>query len=167
MVMKAAAFLLLLLLFQQAGAQNAAPCSAPEVKQFDFWVGDWTATWADTLHGTNHVERIMDGCTVQENFTDPQKKYSGKSWTVYNAALKQWQQTWIDNQGAYIALTGGLVGDSMILTTAERVTPKGTMIARMVFYHITPASFDWSWEASTDSGLTWKPAWQIHYTRRL
>jgi len=157
---------LLLLFFFNAGAQNANPCEAPEVKQFDFWVGDWIATWGDTLHGTNHIERIMEGCTVQENFNDPRLHYSGKSWTVYNANNKLWQQTWVDSQGAYIALTGGQVGDSIVLTTTERITPKGKLISRMVFYHITPTSFDWSWEASTDSGLTWKPSWQIHYTRR-
>jgi len=48
---------LLLLFFFNAGAQNANPCEAPEVKQFDFWVGDWIATWGDTLHGTNHIRK--------------------------------------------------------------------------------------------------------------
>lgn len=50
-------------IFLTAKAQNTKPCSAPEIKQFDFWVGDWNLTWADTMHGNNRIEKIMDGCT--------------------------------------------------------------------------------------------------------
>ena len=39
---------------------NQKPCSAPEASQFDFWVGDWELTWSDTLHGTNHVEKLLE-----------------------------------------------------------------------------------------------------------
>jgi hypothetical protein len=98
----------------KSSAQNNSPCSLPEASQFDFWLGDWNLTWNDTLHGTNHVEKIMSGCAVQENFTDPKLNYIGKSWSVYNKNFRQWQQTWVDNQGGYIALTGGMQGDSMI-----------------------------------------------------
>lgn len=150
---------------------NAQPCSSPEASQFDFWLGDWTLTWSDTLHGTNHVEKIMGGCTVQENFTDPSINYLGKSWTVYNKNYNHWQQTWVDNQGGYIALTGGRAGDSMVLTTAERsvsgnLSATGKIISRMVFYNISSDSFSWNWEASTDGGKTWKINWHIQYRRK-
>ena len=148
------------------------PCSASEASQFDFWVGNWQLTWNDTSHGTNKINKILDGCGVQENFYDPAMNYKGQSWSVYNQNAKQWQQTWVDNQGGYIALTGGMTGDSMVLTTAERtvpakVSPTGKIISRMVFYNIKSNSFDWSWEASTDGGKTWKNSWLIHYKRKL
>lgn len=157
-----------------AKAQNQnqqKPCSAPEASQFDFWVGDWIATWGDTLHGTNRIEKMFGNCTIHENFSDPRIGFLGQSWSVYNTNYKQWQQTWVDNQGGYIALTGGMVGDSMILTTAERtvpvkMSPTGKLISRMVYYNIKPNSFDWSWEASTDGGRTWKTNWLIHYKRK-
>ena len=150
---------------------NTKPCSAPEASQFDFWVGEWTATWADTLHGTNRIEKIFGNCTIHENFPDPNTKFLGQSWSVYNANYKMWQQTWVDSNGGYIALTGGMVGDSMILTTAERtvpiqVSPTGKIKSRMVYYNIKRNSFDWSWEASNDGGGTWKQNWLIHYTRK-
>ena len=156
-----------------ASPQNnpSSPCALPEASQFDFWLGDWNGTWSDTLHGTNHVEKIMEGCTVQENFADPRLNYLGKSWTVYNKNYKLWQQTWVDNQGGYISLTGGKTGDSMILTTQERSVPvnisaTGKLISRMVFYNIQQQSFDWNWEASTDGGKSWKLNWHIHYIRK-
>jgi hypothetical protein len=151
---------------------NATPCSAPEASQFDFWTGDWNLTWSDTLHGTNHVEKIFGTCATQENFTDPNTNFHGKSWSVYNTNYKMWQQTWVDDQGGYIALTGGMTGDSMVLATAEKTVPQkisasGKIISRMVYYNIAKNSFDWNWEASTDSGKSWKINWHIHYERKV
>lgn len=146
---------------------NQQPCTSPEASQFDFWLGDWNLTWNDTLHGTNHVEKIMGGCTVQENFLDPKLNFAGKSWSVYNPNYKIWQQTWVDNQGGYIALTGGMENGKIILKTPERQTPKGKMQSRMVFYNMAKDSFDWNWEASTDSGNTWQLKWKIHYERKM
>lgn len=154
-----------------AQSPGQKPCSSPEAAQFDFWVGDWNLTWNDSLHGSNHIQKIFGNCTIHENFSDPRLNYLGQSWTVYNSNYRQWQQTWVDNQGGYIALTGGKVGDSMVLTTAERTVPvkisaTGKIINRMVFYNIKSDSFDWNWEASIDGGLTWKSNWKIHYDRK-
>jgi len=128
---------------------NQKPCSAAEASQFDFWVGDWELTWSDTLHGTNHVEKLFGNCTVHENFRDPKTNFLGQSWSVYNANYKQWQQTWVDNKGGYITLTGRMAGDSLVLTTAERTVPasisaSGKLTSRMVYYNIKPDLFDWA-----------------------
>ena len=155
-----------------ASAQNPAPpCTAKEASQFDFWIGEWDLTWNDSLKGSNRIEKMFGNCTVHENFSDPKTGYLGQSWSVYNANYKVWQQTWVDNGGSYIHLTGGMSGDSMILKTAERnvptsVSPTGRIVNRMVFHNIKKDSFDWSWEASTDGGQTWKPSWQIRYQRK-
>jgi hypothetical protein len=170
--MKKAAFFLLLLYCNDGFAQAAQkPCAAPEASQFDFWIGDWNLTWSDSLYGTNHVEKLWGNCTVHENFSDPATNYQGQSWSVYSTNYKIWQQTWVDSQGGYIHLTGGMNSDSLILLTQERpvppsVSPTGKMTNRMVYYNIKRDSFDWSWEASTDGGKTWKPSWQIHYQRK-
>lgn len=150
---------------------NQKPCTAPEASQFNFWVGDWIATWNDTLHGTNHIEKLFGNCTIHENFSDPNSNFLGQSWSVYNANNKKWQQTWVDNQGGYITFTGEMIGDSMILTTAERTVPttvstSGKIMSRMVYFNIKPNSFDWSWEASTNGGKSWKQNWLIHYRRK-
>lgn len=161
-------FILLITAFTKA---QPKPCSAPEASQFNFWVGNWDLTWNDSLHGTNRVEQMFGNCTIHENFSDPRLSYLGQSWSVYNPNNKQWQQTWVDNQGGYIPLTGGMVKDSMILLTAERnvptrISPTGKLISRMVYYNITRDTFDWSWQASTDGGSVWKTNWLIHYKRK-
>jgi hypothetical protein len=164
-----------LLIFLLSGsiclAQTPKPCSSPESSQFDFWIGEWNLTWNDTMQGTNRIEKMFGNCTVHENFSDQRIGYLGESWSVYDSNYKQWKQTWVDNQGGYIALTGGMKADSMILSTAERTVPfkissTGKMVSRMVFYNIKPNSFDWIWESSADGGLSWKPSWKIHYERK-
>jgi hypothetical protein len=146
-------------------AQNTKPCSAPQAAQFDFWIGDWDLTWQDTLHGTNHIEKLFGNCTVHENFNGS-GNYLGQSWSVYKPSTNQWQQTWVDNQGGYIALTGSWDGKQMVLNTGETQTPKGKQSFRMVYYNIQPNSFDWRWESTSDEGKTWNPNWQIHYERK-
>ena len=50
----------------------APPCSAPEHKQFDFWIGDWdgdtTTPGAAPGKSRNRIERILGGCVIWENF---------------------------------------------------------------------------------------------------
>ena len=43
-----------------AGAgQTPAPCSTPEYRQFDFWIGDWVVyTPAGQIAGTNKIEQV-------------------------------------------------------------------------------------------------------------
>ena len=143
------------------------PCTAPEANQFDFWIGEWDLYSADTITGSNKIYKVLDACTVQENFSNPKNGYVGKSWSVYDPQSKLWQQTWVDNQGRYIPLTGKFEVGKMTLTTPPRKLPNRKEItSRMIFFNITKDSFDWDWQASHDGGTTWKSSWLIHYVRK-
>ena len=162
-----ACLLLTLSIGKTQNSNNQKPCSSTEASQFNFWIGDWELTWNDTSHGTNRVQKIMDGCAVNENFYSPALKYSGSSWSMYNPRLKLWQQTWIDNQGGYIALSGKFENNEMTLTTASQKLPDGSeIISRMVFFNITPQNFDWRWESTKDNSASWQTNWLIHYKRK-
>jgi len=66
-------------------------------------------------------------------------------------------QTWVDNQGGYIVLTGGMEGDKMILKTEEQKFATGSKISR--WFSTTSKKdfiFDWRWKASTDHGTSGK-----------
>jgi hypothetical protein len=156
----------------KAPPPQPAPCTAPELHQLDFWVGDWELTWpahgqAPAGTGTNHVEKILGGCAFQESFAaaGPQRLV-GRSVSAYNPQLKIWEQTWVDNQGSYIALTGGFKDGAMTLTQRALGPDGKPRLARMVYLNIKPDSFDWHWESSTDEGKTWKLNWEIHYKRK-
>ena len=59
--------------------------------EFDFWLGEWELTWGENEHGTNRIERIMDGAVVQENFEGD--GYRGMSVSVFSKEDSRWHQT--------------------------------------------------------------------------
>ncbi len=150
---------------------KTAPCSAQEFRQFDFWVGDWDLTWPGQngqpeQHGHNRVNRELSDCVIHENFSDQANPpFQGTSLSVFNPRLGKWQQTWADNQGAYMEFAGEFKEGQMALS--REVTLNGKQVLqRMVYKNIKPDSLDWSWERSEDGGATWKVVWPIHYQRR-
>lgn len=148
------------------------PCSSKEAHQFDFWIGNWKAKWNNkegkSFSGTNLVKRLLDGCVIEENFNgNPGSPLVGKSFSVYNANLKKWQQTWVDNQGGYLDFTGKFNNEKMVLQRTAIDKNGNKFLQRMVYYNISENSFDWNWEISKDNGKTWTLRWQIHYSRIL
>ena len=154
-----------------AAANAPPPCSAPEAKQFDFWVGDWKVRWNATPAGEpagtgrNRVRRILGGCVVEENFsTDEAQPLIGRSVSTWNSQRKRWLQTWVDNQGSYLDFSGEFKNGRMILAR-EAVDGNGLQLRqRMVFENIAGDRFDWRWESSRADG-EWKLLWLLHYER--
>jgi hypothetical protein len=107
-------------------AHQPKPCSEPEQKQLEFWVGDWDLTWpgqngGEAGHGTNSIKRIMDGCVVLENFSgENSMPLRGTSVSLFDARSGKWKQTWVDNQGGYLDFTGEFKGRQMILAREVR-----------------------------------------------
>lgn len=139
---------------------------------FDFWVGTWELTWEDadgsTAYGSNHIEKILGGNVIKENFkasSGSYKGFVGKSFSVYNPRTEKWKQTWVDNEGGYLDFTGVVEGNKRIFKR-EGVNQEGEKILqRMVFYDITETSFTWDWQISEDNGQTWQLRWRIFYVR--
>jgi hypothetical protein len=157
---------------QNQPAAQPRPCSEPEQKQLEFWVGEWDLTWpgnhpGETAHGTNSVRRILDGCIVQENFSGGDAMpLRGQSVSIFDITAGKWKQTWVDNEGGYLDFTGEFKDGQMILAR-EATRPDGSKgLQRMVFKNITSDEFDWSWEGSKDGGKTWTVVWPIHYKRK-
>lgn len=142
-----------------------------ETSQFDFWVGSWKCSGesydasgkATHTDATNTIVKSFDGHVVQEDFH--QGGYHGMSMSVYDPNAKLWRQTWVDNGGAYIALTGSFEKGKMTLQTLPRPN-KPDSASRMVFSNIQKNSFDWNWESTTDGGKSWKLQWRLHYERQ-
>lgn len=159
---------------QMASASPAAPpppCSAPEFRQMDFWLGTWDVQWQATPgtpagRGTNTITREYDGCVIQEAFDGGPATGNliGHSVSTYHAPLKKWRQTWVDNQGGYFALVGGPEGDTFVLVSSR--LQDNSPVQRMVFENIKPNSLTWRWQKTPDAGKTWQDQWVILYARR-
>lgn len=159
-------FAITLTVFSSAFAQE------DKIPSYDFWVGQWNLTWDDgegkTGRGTNNIIKILDGKVIQENFealAGKFKGFKGMSMSVYSPQRKTWKQSWTDNQGGYFDFTGGEKDGNLTFETAKRDKDGTWSQQRMVFYNISENSLTWDWEATTDSGKTWKLQWRINYER--
>lgn len=154
-----------------ANAQTSISELEPE-EYFDFWLGEWELTWEDgdgtTAHGTNRVERVLDGKVIKENFeaySGAYEGFKGKSYSVYQSQFGSWKQTWVDNSGGYLDFSGEFDGNKRIFKR-EGMNPQGQeILQRMVFYDVAEDSMTWDWEISEDNGETWQLRWRIFYER--
>jgi hypothetical protein len=153
-------------------AVGSAQEMQPDSTLFNFWEGHWELTWTTqngvTAHGTNHIERILDGRVLQENFQaaedGPLQGYAGKSWSMIDKRSSSWKQTWVDSQGAYLPFTGGTLSDGTPYF-GRKISRQGQPVwQRMRFLDIKPNAFVWIWESSKDS-VHWSTAWKINYRR--
>ena len=131
---------------------------------FDFWAGVWDCEF-DGGHAVNTIGREFDGKVIVERFAmDRPQVWNGTSMSVFHPQLHVWQQTWVDQGGAYWHFVGGTVEGDPSFLTPDRVDDH-QLFKRMVFSDIADDSFHWRWESSPD-GETWTENWAIDYTRR-
>lgn len=159
-----------------AGAQTtaAAPtppppaCTAPEHRQFDFWVGYWDVypTGKSKLVAHSLIEKLYAGCAVRENWM-PLVPGSGGSLNNYMATDKRWHQTWLDSSNARVDFAGGLVGAKMVLMGmwADVNGPGKDGLVRMSYTPNADGSVRQFGEVSTDHGLTWSSSFDFTYKK--
>ena len=155
---------------REQAEHNLKPCaSTPENRQFDFWLGDWNVvtTQGAVPAGSSRIELILGDCVVQENWQSDGNPYSGKSYNTYNAALKRWEQYWVDNSGGNIFFYGGLKDGVMDYWTDEIPQPGGPALKRHLrFFNLGPDKVRQFSQGSTDGGKTWKPEYDFTYLRK-
>ena len=155
-----------------AEAQNL-PCSKPEFRQFDFWVGEWEAYAPNGKKGgDSKISLILDSCVILEEWTSTGAQqgliYAGKSFNSYNDATKQWQQTWTDNTGNTTEFLRGEGSNGKIVYYADKVVgPKGeSFMRRLTFTKLSNDKVRQLGERSDDSGKTWTTEYDLEYRRK-
>lgn len=151
--------------------KNQRPCAyTQENRQFDFWVGEWsvTTTQGGVPAGDSKIELILEDCVVLENWKTSGGPYSGKSYNVYNAALKRWEQYWVDNVGGNIFFHGELAKDGVMdYWTDDIPQPNGPALRRhLQFIPSGPDTVRQYSRGSTDGGKTWTVEYDFTYARK-
>lgn len=154
----------------ETARKNDAPCRfRGENRQFDFWLGDWTVatTQEHTTVGASHIESVIGDCAIWENWTSlSDSGYTGKSYNVYNAEQKRWEQFWIDNQGGVIHFFGNPNAGVMDFHTDPLPQPDGKALQRRLrFFNEGADQVRQLSEGSTDNGSTWTVEYDFTYTR--
>jgi tetratricopeptide (TPR) repeat protein len=148
---------------------NGAPCKntkVPEYRQLDFWVGQWDVFDA---HGNqvaaDNVDLILKGCVISENWTDALGA-EGKSYSRYNAPMKQWEQYWVDEGPTRMFFTGHFEHGEMRFQT-EGFTNAGEPVKRrLTFSELSDGSVRQLAEISKDSGANFKVEYDLTYKKR-
>ena len=159
-----------------AGAGAAAPaanpavpkCPAPEVRQFDFWVGDWDTFETDnSVPGSiarAQVEPIAAGCAIHELY-EQTDGLIGDSILSYDAVKKSWQQTWVTNRGSFMYLTGAFKDGAVTLEGESHLRDGKTVLMRITWkaegLHVREFAV-----ASADGGKKWAPAFDVTFKKR-
>lgn len=147
--------------------KNARPCRYDDdARAFDFWVGDWDVTVQGAPAGTSHVELILEGCVVFENWTATVGG-TGKSFNLWDKSRQRWQQTWVDNRGTLLELHGTFTEPGKLVYENHVPGPDGKGPKnRMTFTRLGPDQVRQLWEQSTDGGATWVVTFDGDYRRK-
>jgi tetratricopeptide (TPR) repeat protein len=145
------------------------PCDyAPENRQFDFWLGEWSVvtTAGNMPAGTSRIEKILNGCVILENWTSANSGYQGKSYNSYNTSLKRWEQFWADNSQGMIHFYGTLKDGVMDYWTDPLPQPDGKLLKRhLQFIPLSPEKVRQFSQGSNDDGKTWFVEYDFTYNR--
>jgi tetratricopeptide (TPR) repeat protein len=151
--------------------QNARPCAyANENRQLDFWLGEWdvSTTQGAVPAGTSKIELILEDCVVQENWKSMASPYSGKSYNIYDAALKRWEQYWVDNVGGNIFFHGELAKDGVMDYWTDDIpqSPGPALRRHLQFIPMGADKVRQFSRGSTDGGKTWNVEYDFTYIRK-
>ena len=140
-------------------------CSAPEYRQFDFWLGDWDAIEVGSTipEARVKVTSVLEGCAVREEY-DAADGHEGESLSIYDRSRKVWHQSWFTNRGQFLAIEGSFKDGEMVLAGTERTMDGKEKLVRG------------SWKpegqnvretavTSIDGGRTWKPWFDLEFRR--
>ena len=160
------------------------PCSSPEARAFDFWIGDWAiqqkilrpdGTWLK-FEAKTSVSPILDGCAIIEHWEgtvqffwegmqapEPMK---GLSVRAYDPKTDRWYIHWMDSRtprfgGPYVGGFDENRGEFF----REWETPQGKRLGRITFSDITTDSVVWALAVSGDEGQTWSTLWIMEMYR--
>jgi tetratricopeptide (TPR) repeat protein len=146
---------------------NSFPCKYnAEHQQFDFWVGEWTVkqTGVDQVMGSSSIQKILDDCVVLENWTGGRGN-TGKSFNIYDANTKKWEQYWVDSNGGRIFFSGHLNGTTMdYFADTDENGKKATR--HLQFFHVSSDEVRQFSQRSEDGGKTWSVEYDFTYFRK-
>lgn len=141
---------------------------------YDPLLGSWAVDVIDhdtggpprTSTGEWHFAWVLEGRAIQDVWISPPRASRGRglptqgnrygtTLRVYDPETDVWHVTWINPVSVVRnTLVGRKHGDEIV---QEGTDTDGSLI-RWIFSDLTPTSFRWRGEASSDSGKTWRLA---------
>lgn len=142
------------------------PCSAPEYRQFDFWIGHWDAFDVDkpnTVVARNRVEHILGDCALLEDYRGKDGSH-GESFSIYDTSRKVWHQTWVTNRGKLLVIEGNFQSGEMVLSGADTTSDGKGRRVRGVWKPVADGVRETA-VTSADADKSWQPWFDIVFRR--
>lgn len=163
--MKLLTLVMLSLLPVVCAAEAPASCSAPEHRQFDFWLGDWRVhAPGGAFAALNRITSEYGGCVIHERYANG-RGFSGESLNVYDPTRKVWNQTWVDDSGVLLTLEGRWNGKSMVLEGVGPDASGAQAKQRITWTPHADGSLRQLWESADATGV-WTVVFDGSYTRK-
>ena len=132
-----------------------APCTTPQDRQFDFWLGHWNFSAQNAFPGTDDVTLEAGGCLVQESFRDSSTR--GRSVSLVSRQDGRWHQTYVDTRGGRLVMAGHFENGRMVLYL--------NVTDRFLWHTLDDRTVRYAGERSADGGATWTVNFDARYTR--
>lgn len=133
-------------------------------RRFDFWIGSWETVSNGQVYGTATVERTFGGRGLRQVAKASDGTMRSISNYVFDSGDGKWRQVWMDGEGSYAVLEGGLEDDRMVLTMTS-LDGQPRVAGRSVFSNITAEGFDYRWQTSEDGGETWSEGTPVRFRK--
>jgi hypothetical protein len=158
----------------QAIVTKLTPCSGPEYREFDFWLGDWEVkNAAGQVLGHNTIGKRHGGCVVFEEWRSAAGG-TGSSFNLFDQATRRWHQFWVDASGTNwlssdrdgnpTTLRGGIEDGAMVLSSQPETLPS-IGLTRATWRALPDGRVRQTFESSTDGGKTWTASFDGYYSR--
>jgi len=158
-------FLFLLFFF---GHHQFAICQASSASRMEFMIGKWDLFSNGSVMGKSTIDTILEKHVIEEDFVEfPPEPFLGRSWTTYDSVMNKWHMTTVDNQGNHSVFFGSWRDGKLVFERFFKNKKGEDRIQKLTYYNITANSFDWTFNASFDAGLSWKTYYTVHYVRKL
>ena len=140
-------------------------CPPEHLADLEFWVGAWEGIDSDgRVAGRDSVAVVLDGCALHETWIG-NGGHRGHSYTTYHRPSQQWHQTWVDNAGTFLHLSGGPTSAGTIRLEGTVTGRDGKPVRSRITWSRCPAgcSLTQRWEISRDDGMTWQAFSDLRY----
>lgn len=145
-------------------AQASQACDSAAYRQFDFWLGQWQVTNTQNSQiSQSNISSINDGCTILEEYATP-KGYKGKSLNIYDRTTDKWHQTWTDNTGLLLRLTGQFDGTAMVLDGTTFSNEGKQVLHRITWTPLPSGQVRQHWQSRPSAEASWTTAFDGLYT---
>ena len=149
-------------------AAQAARCPDPEFRQFNFWLGDWDTFESDYSEPNSiaraRIDPIAAGCAIHELY-EQTDGLIGDSILSYDPLGKVWQQTWVDNRGSLLVISGAFK-DGAVTMEGEMRLRNGSRVLQRITWKVEADGVREFSMRSKDGGKTWEPFFDVLFKKR-